>query len=50
MKNTSTIKVANIEITDNFHYEKKPSLAYHQIDTFHLSMAGTQGRIVHEVE
>jgi len=31
---TSTIKVAPMKITDNFHYIWKPSPAYNKIDTF----------------
>jgi len=35
LKITSAIKVATLKITDNFHYEWKPSCAYQKIDIFH---------------
>jgi len=34
LKRTSTIKIAAMKIMDDFHYEWKPSRAYHKIDTF----------------
>jgi len=36
-KRTSAIKVATMKIMDDFHYEWKPSLAYHKFDTFVVS-------------
>jgi len=35
LKRTFAIKVATMKITDNFHYNWKPSRAYHIIDTSH---------------
>jgi len=33
LKRTSAIKVATINITDDFHYKWKPSCAYHNFNT-----------------
>jgi len=34
LKRTFAIKVSTMKIMDSFHYEWKPSRAYHKIDTF----------------